>query len=111
MTVAFAGGHVDFEASGLDPKKTYELGFTWWDYDSNGRAQSVWVGGKQLIPRTALPKKQQGPATLTYRIPSELIRDGKIAISFKQEAASNAVVSELWLVECSGNVPVKKDGL
>lgn len=99
LTVAFAGGHVDFEAATVDPQKCYTLGFTWWDCDDNGRAQSVWAGGQQVVEKTPLPAGERGPAALTRPLPAAAIRNGKLAIVFRQEAASNCVVSELWLIE------------
>jgi len=109
-TVAFSGGQVDFLASGLDPKKCYTLGFTWWDADSNGRAQSVWVGGQQLVEKAALPGGPQGPAVLTRAIPSAATQDGQVLIVFKREAASNCVVSELWLIESAKPLPPTTTG-
>jgi type 1 glutamine amidotransferase/HEAT repeat protein len=102
LTVAFSGGQVVIGASGLDAKKSYGVGFTWWDYDDNKREESVWVSGKQIVARTALPSwkgKQQKPETLTRAIPADAIREGKIEIAFKQEGAGNSVVSEIWLLE------------
>lgn len=105
LTVAFAGGEVNFEAEGFDPKKCYTLGFTWWDGDGNGRAQSTWAGGQQLLEKTALPASPRGPASFTRPIPAAAIRDGKLRIAFKAEAKSNCVVSELWLIESDKPLP------
>ncbi len=102
LTAAFAGGHLKFEASGLKPKLHYQVGFTWWDFDANGREQSVWLGGKQVLPKTALPAwqgKQQGPAMLSVAVPPDAIKNGKVAIEFHGEGKSNVVCSEIWLVE------------
>jgi HEAT repeat protein/type 1 glutamine amidotransferase len=104
LTAVFAGGRLKFEASGLQPQKHYQLGFTWWDYDANGREQSVWVGGKQVLAKTALPAwqgKQQGPLQLAVAIPSDAIKNGKVAIEFRGEGQSNVVCSEIWLVAAS----------
>lgn len=101
-TVAFGGGEVAINASGLDGKKRYSIGFTWWDYDDNKREESVWVSGKQIVAKTALPSwkgKEQGPATVMCTIPADATRAGRIEIIFKREGAGNCVVSELWLIE------------
>lgn len=108
-TVAFSGSEVVIEASQLKPKTAYVLGFTWWDYDGNGRAQSVWVNGKKLVDATTLPAmrgKNQGPATVLVAIPAELAANGKLSIAFRREAASNAVVSEIWLLANTSGVAV-----
>jgi HEAT repeat protein/type 1 glutamine amidotransferase len=102
LTAAYAGGHLKFDASGLKPKMHYQLGFTWWDFDANGREQSVWIGGKQVLAKTALPAwqgKQQGPAQITVAIPADAIKNGKVMIEFRGEGKSNVVCSEIWLVE------------
>jgi type 1 glutamine amidotransferase/HEAT repeat protein len=98
LTIAFAGGSLKFEAGGLKPKLNYQAGFTWWDFDANGRAQSVWIGGQQVLAKTALPSAQ-GPATMTLAVPADAIKNGKVSIEFRGEGKSNVVCSELWLVE------------
>lgn len=100
-TVAFDGAAVVVSVEGLDAKKNYQLGFTWWDHDGNRRAQSVWVGGQKVVEKTVLPQNQ-GPATLNVAIPASTIKDGKATVEFRKEAESNAVVSEIWLVETGG---------
>jgi len=97
-TIVFDGKVVLVEVSGLDATKNYQIGFTWWDYDANGRAQSVWIGGQKIAEKTPLPKRE-GPATLAVGIPAATIKDGKVTVEFRKEAASNAVLSELWLME------------
>lgn len=102
LTAAYTGGRLKCDVSGLKPKLHYQLGFTWWDFDANGREQSVWIGGKQVLAKTALPAwqgKQQGPAQLTVAIPADAIKNGKIAIEFRGEGRSNVVCSEIWLIE------------
>ena len=108
LTITFAGGHINFEASGLQAQKHYQLGFTWWDYDANGREQSVWLSGKKVLEKTALPVwqgKQQAPAQLAVAIPADAIKNGKVAIEFRGEGAGNVVCSEIWLVESATALP------
>jgi len=100
-TVAFDGSQVVLELSGLAPDRPYRLGFTWWDYDNNGRRQSVWTGGRQLLRPTDLPAwvgKQQPPAQLTVDLPVEVSATGGARLSFRREASTNAVVSDVWLL-------------
>lgn len=106
-TIFFDGQRVTFEASGLDPKKSYQIGFTWWDYDHNTRAQSVWFAAgdgdreTKVLERTKLPSgaKKQAPDEKTVAIPAEFYTDGSLRIIFRNEATPNVVVSELWLWE------------
>ena len=107
-TVHFAGEAVDFEATGLNPKKTYQLGFTWWDFDHDTREQSVWIsGGKpartvKLLGATKLPSFQVGgkkAAEHTLPIPRNVSVFGTVRITFRNEASPNVVVSEIWLWE------------
>lgn len=103
-TVAFAGETLAVEVTGLKADRAYQLGFTWWDYDGNGRAQSVWVNGQQVAAKTALPSwtgKQEAAATVTAVIPAAAIKDGKVSVEFRREAASNVVLGEVWLSEAT----------
>jgi hypothetical protein len=106
-SVFFDSGRVIFEATGLNPKKSYQIGFTWWDFDHDTRAQSVVLAtGKgenevKTLEKTKLPSgtAKQPPDEKTVTVPAELYRDGSLRISFRNEAQPNAVVSELWLWE------------
>jgi type 1 glutamine amidotransferase/HEAT repeat protein len=109
-TVAFDGNEIAFEISGLDPAKHYSLGFSWWDYDHNGRVQSVLlIGGEPVqrvsaLPATPLPayeQSRQSPVIGTVPIAPSLVSKGKLRVAFQRRAASNAVVSELWIAEHS----------
>lgn len=105
-TVAYDGNEVVVEAAGLKPGRAYQLGFSWWDYDANGRVQSVWVGGQQVLAKTALPAwkgKQETAATLAVAIPAAAVKDGKATIRFRREAASNAVVGEVWVTDAASS--------
>jgi type 1 glutamine amidotransferase/HEAT repeat protein len=101
----FYGSEVSFAATGLNPKKAYQVGFSWWDFDGNGRVQSVWLapgkGGefKPAVKATPLPDGQQLPAEMTVSVPASLYADGSLRIAFRREGKSNAVVSEFWLWE------------
>ena len=113
-TVAFDGREVLFQATGLDPKRSYQVGFTWWDYDHDTRAQSVWAAaGKsrqftKLLDKTKLPAgrtRNEKPAEKTLPIPRTLSAAGAVRIAFRNEAAPNVVVSELWLWESDAQSP------
>ncbi len=113
-TIFYTGGDVAFEASGLNPRKTYQLGFSWWDYDHATRAQSVWAapnGGRlvQLLGKTRLPSGTggQAPAEKTLPLPRELTVRGAARIVFRNEATPNCVVSELWLWESDAESEAK----
>ncbi|MGD0092286.1 MAG: ThuA domain-containing protein, partial [Planctomycetota bacterium] len=107
-TVWYNGGEVPFEAAGLDAKKAYQVGFTWWDFDGNGRVQSVWLapgkGGEfqQALKATPLPNYKDNkdlPAEIVLAVPPALYAAGSLRIAFRQNGNNNAVVSEIWLWE------------
>ncbi len=106
-SVFYDGGRVIFEAGGLNPKKSYQLGFSWWDFDHATRTQSVILAtGKgesetQVLDKTKQPSgaSKQPPAEKVLPVPPELYRDGSLRITFRNEAEPNVVVSELWLWE------------
>jgi len=114
-TIFYTGGDVAFEASGLNPKKTYQIGFSWWDYDHGTRAQSVWAAAgrparlTKLLGKTKLPSGQAGqpPAEKTLPLPRELTVRGAARIVFRNEATPNCVVSELWLWESDAESEAK----
>ncbi len=110
--VRFGSGSYDnqrvvFEAGGLSPKKRYQIGFSWWDFDHDTRVQSVWLaagkGGSEtnLLEKTKLPSgvANQPPDIKTLPIPPGLLADGPLEIIFRNEAAPNVIVSEIWLWE------------
>jgi hypothetical protein len=112
-TVLFDDKQVEISAEGLDPKKHYVLGFSWWDYSSDGRIESVsLVSGDgttktTLVEKDALPAyalvREQLPVEKAFDVPSDLYASGKMKILFTfdgaQKPGSNAVVSEVWLIE------------
>jgi len=113
--IAFDEREVVFEVSGLDPKRAYRLGFSWWDFDHQTRIQSVWAepaaeGGAEpgkrvaLVGRTALPSGARGekPAEVTVALPARLTASGRLRVVFRNDGEPNAVVSEVWLYEGSG---------
>ena len=107
-TVAYDGSKVEFEIAGLDPQKHYALGFSWWDFDNNGRSQSIQFSSGEsakrveVLPNTKLPTyvgAKQGPATGQLPIDPVLIGKGKMRVAFQRRADSNVTVSEIYLVE------------
>ncbi|MBM4035009.1 MAG: hypothetical protein FJ291_24975 [Planctomycetes bacterium] len=100
-TCFFTGDDVNFEASGLDPKRAYQFGFSWWDCDHDTRAQSVWASGTKLLDKTKLPSGAKGEKAVekVVPIPQALTAKGSVRITFRNEAQPNAVVCEVWLLE------------
>jgi len=106
-TIVFTDREVVFEAAGLDPKRAYRLGFSWWDYDHATRAQSVWAAplkeGRpvRLMETARLPSGAQGqkPAEKAVPLPHDLTAAGSVRVLFRNEAQPNVVVSEVWLWE------------
>jgi len=108
-TIFYTGSEVLFEARGLNPRKAYQLGFSWWDCDHDSRVQSVWASTAKgrptrLLKATKLPSgaKGQKPAEKTLPIPRELTAGRSLRIVFRNEGSPNCVVSELWLLESEG---------
>ncbi len=112
-TVLFDDKQVEIMAKGLDPKKHYALGFSWWDYSADGRVESVSLAADDgsakttLVDKATLPAyalvREQLPAEKAFDVPAALYASGKMKIQFTFEGArkpgSNAVVSEVWLIE------------
>lgn len=111
-SVAYDPKEVVFELNDLDPGSEYVLGLTWWDFDANGRIQSVRFGsGEPVKWTTVLPP---GPAVANYQgkptwaqiylpISKDMAVGRKMQVSiYRDGGPSNAVVSELWLLERDG---------
>lgn len=107
-SIAYNGSRVEFDLAGLDPQKRYALGFSWWDFDNGGRAQSVQFSpgesGKRVdaLPSTKLPAfngRKEGPANGQLPLDPALYAKGKMRVGFVKQSGPNAVVSELWLIE------------
>jgi HEAT repeat protein len=109
-TVFYDGQRVVFEAAGLDPKRSYQLGFAWWDIDHDTRCQSVLAatgGGERetkLLDATRLPSGVKGEKAVekTLTVPTGLYADGSLRIAFRNESQPNVVVSEIWIWESDG---------
>jgi uncharacterized protein len=109
-TVAYDGNGVGFTLSGLDAKKQYAIGFSWWDPDNNGRVQSVLIapkGGRdaQLLKATKLPGAKA--SELVIGIPKAISAKGSAKLTFKRESQSNVVVGEVWLLEIGAGAAIK----
>jgi type 1 glutamine amidotransferase len=107
-TVAFDGGELRFEVTGLDPAKHYALGISWWDYDNVGRVQTVRLTGGQprqtavALNEVRLPNYQgtkEGPGVSLIPIAAKQIGGGSLRVGIQRVAGPNAVVSELWVLE------------
>jgi len=118
QSVVFHAQAVILQAEGLDPAKRYRLGFSWWDFDANGRVESVQVIGsdgaaRTLLERCPLPaylKQNQGPTERALELPAETYRDGPLRLVFTNDSGvPNAVVSEVWLWEDEGAASIPPD--
>lgn len=112
-SVTFDYKEIVFDAQGLDPAKTYLLGWSWWDFDDNGRVESIVAVGADgqrhvLLEKQALPARHDSnrpPHERAIAIPKEMYSNGHVRILFTNDKGrSNAVVSELWLWEGRGCV-------
>jgi hypothetical protein len=106
--ITFHGSDIVFEIQGLDPNRANELNLTWWDFNSAGRKQSVWLAKshsdplKKLRDTTPLPGWQRGreqlPQQVTLVIPPDVIESGKTLVSIRCDGGANAVLGEMWVV-------------
>jgi len=117
-TIVFDNEKVVYRAEGLDPAKRYILGFSWWDYDENGRVESVLaVGGDgrthTLASRKPLPaylRSGQSASERAVMLPKAAYAEGQTTIGFTNDApVPNAVVSEIWLYEADGSAAIPDD--
>jgi hypothetical protein len=104
--ITFDGVEIVFDVKGLAPGRSYTLSLTWWDFNNNGRRQSVWASRpdgslkRRILPATLLPAyeaKKQPPARVTVAIPADAIHEGATRVYVRRDAGANAVVGEVWV--------------
>ena len=92
----------------LNPNKKYRVGFSWWDHNGSGRAQSVQLQSKDksqsevVIRETQLPAFQPNempPETKSFDVPASFVKDGGCDCLIGLVRGPNAVICEIWLVE------------
>ena len=107
-THVFSKRPIRFRASGLETSKTYRLGWSWWDYEGQGRVQAVevetWDSARRfpLIDAQALPvwkDRHERPAEFSRLIPPAAYAEGRLKILVRGTAGKETVLSELWLAE------------
>jgi len=117
-TIVFHNEKVVIAADGLDPAKSYILGFSWWDYDENGRVESVQAIGadgqvRTLVRGAKLPafmRSGQSASERAVALPGDAYSDGRVQIAFTNDTpVPNAVVSEVWLYEADGGAAIPPD--
>ena len=107
-THVFSKRPIRFRVSGLDASRTYRLGLSGWDFDAQGRVQSVDVetcDGVRHFPLVAAQRlpawkdKQEQPAELSLLLPPESYADGRLKVVIRGTPGQETVVGELWLLE------------
>ncbi|TRX55520.1 hypothetical protein FNH22_17945 [Fulvivirga sp. M361] len=105
---------IELHVKGLEKKKSYKLGFTWWDFKGQGTEQDVRVTSVDgeinvnVISSARLPdyKNDQKPfETVLVDLPSETLLDGTCRIFLDKIAGDIAQVSEVFIYEKGGSDP------
>ena len=108
--IAFDDKEVVFDIAGLIAGRRYSVALTWWDYNTTGRKQSVWIsnidgGGKACaIKATSLPSykgRKQLPAEMSFTIDELRTKAGKCKIAIRREGEYNSVICEIWITSAA----------
>lgn len=110
FSILYAREQLAFELSGLEPGQDYLLGMTWWDVDFNGRRQSIWINGQEVLPDTPAiaydehrakkgPLGKPTPARIQFALLPEHIVNGTCQVVVMRTGPSNIVTSELWVAK------------
>lgn len=110
LSVLFSGDSLEFTITGLNAGEEYLLGTTWWDISFNGRYQSIWINGKEVLPSTRaiafdehrVKKGSLGkptPARIQFALLPEHIQNGTCKVTVKRTGPSNTVTSEIWVAK------------
>jgi hypothetical protein len=106
--IFFSEGDIVFDVVGLDPRKQYRAGITWWDYDNGGRTQSILATSPSrrmvrfAVPCIRLPDYEASgrlPGERQFSLPATFMRDGKMQLIIQRLAGANTVISEVWIWE------------
>lgn len=106
--IFFKEDDIVFDITGLDPRKQYRAGITWWDYDNGGRTQSVLAASPNrrmvrfAVPCIRLPDYETSgrlPGERRFSLPATFLRDGKMQLIVQRLAGANTVISEVWIWE------------
>ncbi|MGQ1784461.1 hypothetical protein [Saccharicrinis sp. GN24d3] len=99
---------VQFHAKGLEMKKQYKLGFTWWDFSGKGIVQDVRITSvdgetnMKVVSSAKLPdfkNSRKKYETIIVDLPSEALMDGTCRIFFDRLKGDKAQVSEIFIYE------------
>ncbi len=110
LSILFAAAPLEFNLNGLESGQDYVLGMTWWDIDFNGRRQSIWINGKEVLPDTPAiaydehrakkgPLGKPTPARIQFALLPEHIVNGNCQVVVKRTGPSDTVTSELWVAK------------
>lgn len=107
-TTAQDKNSVQYHAMGLDPKKNYKLGFTWWDFEGNRTNQTVRITSidgeinQKVVAEAQLPDYRNNKdmfTTVLVDLPSETLLDGTCRIFFDKNKGDVAQVAEIFIYE------------
>ena len=110
LSLLFSGDQLEFTITGLNAGEEYLLGTTWWDLSFNGRYQSIWINGKEVLPSARaiafdehrVKKGSVGkptPARIQFVLLPEHIQNGTCKVAVKRTGPSNTVTSEIWVAQ------------
>jgi hypothetical protein len=116
---------VVYEITGLDPKRAYTVGWSWWDWNTGHRVESAWAVGTDLTARlcgpTHLPawplvvnpvKHKLSPwwpppyapragiaqhADYAVPLPPGVYRDGRFSFTVRKESGPDVVLTGVWV--------------
>ncbi len=97
-SVAFAPEELALEVGGLDTTCVYRIGLSWWDFDGNGRTQSVWLGRTCVLPPVPLPNGTLGHGPIEFEwgwVPTSTVA----TLTIRRHGRSNVVLGGAWVFE------------
>ena len=101
---------IEYQVFGLNKNKSYQLGFSWWDFEGKGRIQKITltsVDGEtavEILKPTPLPDyagKKELPKEMLLDIPNKILMDGSMRIRIESANNTETILGELWINEKS----------
>ncbi|AWW32689.1 hypothetical protein DN752_22490 [Echinicola strongylocentroti] len=99
---ATAKDFVEYHVKGFDSNRDYRIGVSWWDWDKQGRRQSIKVSsvdGEKQVEIFSDRAVSDHPELLFFELPKEVLIDGTFRLNVSETTGAAPVVSEIIVLE------------
>ena len=106
---------IEYHITGVNPKREYILGLSWWGSDKERRTQKVRVtsvDGETIAELIGPSAVTIDPATVTAKVPvNKVVMDNSFRVFIDKQGEGDARLSEIWLYEKTDKAGTVKKGV